>query len=356
MLNKKNITIKDIARLAGVSTGTVDRVLHNRGRISEDALKRVNKVLEEIDYKPNIIAQTLGSNKTYRIAALIPNPEQDSYWMQSRAGILQAEAAWAHYNVQVNAFLFDLYNKESLKLVAKAIYDAKPDGILIAPIFYHEALPFFKLYKTSNIPYILFNTNITEVNPLSFIGQNLYQSGRVGAELIHIGLHDAGTLAVLHIDEDIQNSIHLYEKERGFREYFSGKYNPELEIKTLNLGSAQEAGFENQMLDLVKDEKLKGIFVTTSKGSSIAASFLEKHNAKHIVMVGYDMLKENIQYLRSGTINFLINQNPKQQAFLGINYLANHLVFKKDVPAQDLLPLDVITRENLQSYLESSNH
>jgi LacI family transcriptional regulator len=355
MLNRKNITIKDIARLAGVSAGTVDRVLHSRGRVSTEALGRVNKILEEIDYKPNVIARTLGSNKTYRIAALMPNPEQDPYWAQSRAGIRQAEAEWTHYNVHVEPFLFDLYNKESLKVVAEAVHEAKPDGILIAPIFYHEALPFFELYKLSNIPFVLFNTNISEVGPLSFIGQNLYQSGRVGAELINLGQHNSGRLAVLHINEDIQNSVHLLEKERGFREYFEEKKS-DFKIDTLNLGSQEGASFETQMNGLLNDPDLKGLFVSTSKGSFIAASFLKKYNKNEVTLVGYDMLEENLQHLREGTINFLINQNPKRQAFLGINYMADHLVFKKQTPLQDLLPLEVITRENLQSYVTSGIH
>lgn len=356
MLNRKNITIKDIARLSGVSAGTVDRVLHGRGRVSDEALKKVNQVLEEIDYKPNLIARTLGSNKTYRIAALIPDPQQDPYWAQSQAGIKKAENEWAHYNVQVEPFPFNLYDKNSLKEVAEAVFNAKPDGILIAPVFYHEILPFFELFRNDNVPYVFFNTNIQEASSLSFIGQNLYQSGRVGAELMHLGRHATGTLAILHINEDIQNSVHLLEKERGFREYFEEKSNSTFEIKTLNLGNPEDASFEKQLAAILNDPALKGIFVTTSKGSYIAAAHLEKNKKQEITLVGYDMLEENLHYLRSGVIDFLINQNPKRQAFLGINYLAEHLVFKRRVLSTDLLPLEVITRENLQSYLDSGIH
>jgi len=73
-VNTKNIRIKDIATLAGVSTGTVDRVLHKRGRVSKAAEEKVRKILDEIDYKPNPIARSLGSNKKYKIIALIPDP------------------------------------------------------------------------------------------------------------------------------------------------------------------------------------------------------------------------------------------------------------------------------------------
>lgn len=355
MLNRKNITIKDIARLSGVSAGTVDRVLHGRGRVSDDALKKVNKVLEEIDYKPNLIARTLGSNKTYRIAALIPNPEQDPYWAQSQAGIKKAENEWAHYSVNVELFPFNLYDRSSLKSVAEAVFNAKPDGILIAPIFYNEILPFFELFKTDNIPYVFFNTNIQDTDSLCFIGQNLYQSGRVGAELMHLGRHVSGSLAIIHINEDIHNSIHLSEKERGFREYFK-EMNATFEIKTLNLGNPDDPAFGNQLSGILQDPGLKGIFVTTSKGSYLVASHLEKNKREEVMLVGYDILEENLQHLRSGVIDFLINQNPKRQAFLGVSYLAENLVFKRRVLATDLLPLEVITRENLQSYLDSGIH
>ena len=56
MINdKENIRIKDIAKMAGVSAGTIDRVLHNRGRVSEENLKKVNAVLKMVNYQPNLI-------------------------------------------------------------------------------------------------------------------------------------------------------------------------------------------------------------------------------------------------------------------------------------------------------------
>ena len=60
----KNYRIKDIAELSGVSTGTVDRILHERGKVSEDARKKVEKILKEIDYQPNLIARSLALKKT----------------------------------------------------------------------------------------------------------------------------------------------------------------------------------------------------------------------------------------------------------------------------------------------------
>ena len=354
-MNPKNIRIKDIAKLAGVSKGTVDRVLHKRGRVSQEAYQRVMQVLEEIDYKPNLIARTLSSSKNYRIVALLPNPASDEYWAQTKEGIHQAEAEWVHYNVTIDVSVFDQYNKESFTEKAIAAMDSKPDGIITAPIFYDEAIVFFKALKHEGIPYVFFNTNIPEVEPLSFIGQDSFHSGKVGAELMFLGQHEGGRLAVLHLDEDIHNSVHLLEKERGFREYFKQRNNLSFDIKELSL-RPNEPGFEENIRCLLNDPLLKGIFVSTSKGTSVVAALLEKNGKHNIRLIGYDILDDNLKYLRKGTIDFLINQNPKRQAFLSISHLANHLIFKKDAPERDLFPLEVITQQNLDSYLQSGIH
>lgn len=356
-MNAKNVRIKDIAQLSGVSVGTVDRVLHNRGRVSEEALKKVLTVLDQIEYKPNVIARTLGSNKTYRIAALIPDPEQDPYWASTRAGIDQAQNEWTRYGVTITPYFFNLYEKESFREVADVITADRPDGLLIAPIFYHETLPYFERFESLGIPYVLFNTNIGETSSLSFIGQDLYQSGRVGGELMYLSLREeSGVLAILHINEDLGNSVHLAEKERGFRDFFRQRSNTDFDIRTYNLYNPSQVSLNEQLAELTKENSLKGIFVSTSKGTYLMADFLVRVNRLEFKLIGYDLLEENIRHLQKGVINFLIHQNPKRQALLGVNHLVGHLILKKEAPPQDLLPLEIISPENVSSYLNSGHH
>ncbi len=350
----KSIRIKDIALKAQVSVGTVDRVLHNRGRVSEDALKKVLAVLEEIDYKPNLIARTLGSNKTYHLALIVPDPSQDPYWEAPVEGILQAEVEWARYGFRAERFIFNQHDNQSFERAAELALKSSPDGILIAPLFYRESLPFFKRFEQQKIPFALFNTNIHEAKPLSFIGQDLYKSGRTAGELMCLGQKDSGTFAIVHIYEDIQNSVHILEKEKGFIDYLRER-NKELKTITMSLSDPHENSFRDQISTLCNTPNLKGIFVSTSKAYTIA-SHLKEINQKNIRLIGYDLIPENLGYLKSGEITFLINQNPKRQAFLGFRCLANHLLFKKEVQSIDLLPLEIITAENLQSYLDSEIH
>jgi LacI family transcriptional regulator len=342
--------------MANVSVGTVDRVIHKRGEVSTDSYNKIMAILEKTGYKPNLIARTLGSNKTFRVAAVVPDPQQDEYWKMSYEGIRKAEEEWAEFGVQVQLLQFDLYDKNSFRESVNAAIALKPDGIITAPIFHQESIAFFNLCRAYEIPFVMFNNNIPETNSLSFVGQDLYQSGSVAAELLHINQKDPGTYAILHIYDDIHNSVHLSEKEKGFKDYFENQQKPKCKVVSADLNLTHEATLEKELNDLLSNPELKGLLVTTSKGASIVSNMLEKHGKNGIRLVAYDLLQENLHYLNKGVIDFLINQNSRRQAFIGISQLANFLVFKKEASAEYLFPLEIITRQNLKSYLNSGAH
>ena len=87
--------------MSGVSTGTVDRILHNRGKVSEEAQKKVEKVLKEIDYHPNLIARSLALKKSYHFITLIPSFAKGEYWdRQSGTGTFQLQRRSRTYVLQ----------------------------------------------------------------------------------------------------------------------------------------------------------------------------------------------------------------------------------------------------------------
>jgi len=349
------IRIKDIAKMAGVSEGTVDRVLHKRGKVSKSSEDRVNKILNKINYRPNLIAKTLGKNKNYRIVAITPNPALDPYWQQSFDGLKLGEKQLAQVGIQLTLELhfYDPHKKETFREVTLKVFHSHPDGVLVAPLFYYASIPFFKKLTESNIPFILFNTHIAEANALSFIGQDLYKSGCLAAELLSLGKKDSSSFAIIHIDEDISNSVHLIEKEKGFKDYFKRYDNIPL-IHTFLLSNPKHPSFKHELELIAKTPNIAGVFVSTSKVFTVA-SYLKKTDPA-IRIIGYDLIKENLEGLQHGTIDFLINQNPMRQAKLGIQALSNYLLFNKEVPSSHLFPLEIITAQNVSSYLSHDSN
>lgn len=364
-MGKNAVRIKDIAAKANVSVGTVDRVLHNRGRVAEDVRQKVLLMMKELEYEPNIMARTLGSNRTYHLAAVQPDHTLDPYWQAPWDGIEKAARELKQYGVTLTTYSYSLTEVDSFVAQVEAATHSQPDGILIAPLFYRESLAFFERWQQQQIPYVLFNTYIAELSSLSYVGQDSYQSGFLAGKLVQVGQAQPGTFLIAHIAEDIANSVHITQKEQGFRDYFAqlttaaeneAKLNKHSQsgytILSVELPNPAEPAFA-QRLSRVLDEQgaqLKGIFVSTSKAYEIAP-YLQAYQRANIRLVGYDLLEKNIHFLNEGVIDFLINQNPKKQGYRGLYALADLLVFKKEVPPLKYLPLDIITRENLQYYI-----
>ena len=130
---KENIRIKDIAERAGVSVGTVDRVLHKRPNVSKKALEKVNKALEEMDYRPNMYASALAYNRTYTFYCLLPKHESEAYWEEIEEGCLASCDHRRDFGISVE---FSYYNRFDLKTFEKATADClkqEPDGIIVVP-------------------------------------------------------------------------------------------------------------------------------------------------------------------------------------------------------------------------------
>lgn len=341
--------------MAGVSEGTVDRVLHKRGNVSAKALTKVNNVLKKIHYKPNLIARSLRRSKHFRVSVVIPEPNLDPYWAEVNAGIIQAIGEWGHYGVTIEPFFYVHAGKLSLELISNQALKSKPDGMVIAPIFYPQALQVFSQLQKKGIPYVLFNTNIPESKPLSFIGQDLFQSGKLAGQLMSIGHEATEEIVILHIGEDVKDSVYLIEKEMGFKEFYEKNIHHPYKITSLNLDSGEKS-FRSKIESLILRESITGMFVTTSKAVSTIARILKAYPSISVRLIGYDMLEENLKHLKSGLISFLINQNPKRQVFQGISHMANHLLFKKEIPRTELFPLEVITQQNVDSYIASGIH
>jgi len=324
----KIYTIKDIAHEAGVSIGTVDRVLHKRGKVSEQSMKKVQEVMDRIDYKPNLIARTLKSGTSVNFHVLI---------LQKASKELNA------YGAHITLQPYDASTNDAFLTSASDVLKQKTDGILVAPLYSAESMEFFNNCKNRNIPYLTINTFIEESNPVCFIGQDLHQSGKLAGRLIHLSRQQAKNVAVVHLHEDYQNSRHLTEKEKGFRDYFK---NTDIQVLTIKVD--QDASTD-KIMHLFNGMVPDGLFISTSKTYLLEP--LLKKLPKQTCVVGYDLIEQNTQLIKNGLIDFLIHQNPKQQGYIGLNYLFDYLILKKKLPKKKLLPIEVILRENMNSFL-----
>lgn len=346
-MKKERLTTKDIAKLADVSRGTVDRVLHGRGKVSDKAREKVMKVLEEQDYKPNKLAKALQANKVTVMAFLIPSPALDEYWQFARQGLEQAIDEMDLFSLEIVNYYFDPKHKEDFINQSQALLNAKPDGVIFAPFFYQESIAFLAQCKEREIPCVTFNTQLKECTQ-PFIGQDLFQSGQVAASLIKKSTATKGDLLIVHFDEYVSNALHMQKKEAGFSSFYSQVENEGYKLTTVNIQKDDATELFIYFDEIFQTQKgIVAIYVTNSKCYKVAQYLA--NNDIDCLLIGYDLVQENRTYLAKGTIDYLIYQNPKMQVSLAAKTLAEHLIINKEMPAITFLPLDIIIKENLDN-------
>ena len=351
----KRITIKDIAKLANVSRGTVDRVINNRGKVSKDVEKRVLQIAKDLNYRKNILASRLASTKTHRIVIVSPDESSDIFWELPKKGMDKAIDSIKDYGIIVEQRKFNLFDKEEFKLEFRKAIDSLPDIIILAPLFWKESLALLDYSQEKNVPIITFNSEVEHENILSYIGQNSYKSGYLVGKLINMGLNRKDEIVMLNLAHKATNAPHYSGKYYGLIDYFKDNNLNEKKIHLYDIKYFRNKSRLKSFFEKIKKEHpdLKFLFFTNSRAYKLL-NILDDDEIKKYIIIGFDTIDPNVKLLKEGKIDFLINQNPIQQGFKSITMSLDYLIHKKVTENKQYLPLDIVVKENVEFYIDET--
>jgi len=329
----------------------VDRVLHNRGEVSERTKKKILKIISELDYKPNIFASNLASKKSAVFATLLPQPpSKEGYWNKPFIGIQKRIAELQQYGIQISPFTFSQIDRTEFVKEAEKIIELKPDGVVFAPFFKKESLEFIEKLKSSNIPFVFIDSEIKDAGQISYIGQDSYQSGLVSGKLLDLML-PGGNILIIHFAKEMDNQTHLIEREKGFYDWYKKNSKDGHLLFTTEVSNTEDDKWMDSIKNIIENNNIKGIFVTNSK-VFFAGRLIEKYNFKNIKLIGHDLVKWNVEFLQKDIVQFLICQRPEEQGYNAINKLFRFVVEKNSISDQNYTSIDIITKENIDYYNE----
>jgi len=345
----KNYRIKDIAELAGVSTGTVDRILHNRGKVSQEALEKVQKVLKEIDYHPNLIARSLALKKQYKLVTLIPSFEKGQYWSTFCQGIEMAEREFSSYNVSVNHLFFNQYDKSSFDNLVAQVEEIDCQGVVIATLFKDSVIGLTKRLDQREIPYVLVDAYIENTNCLSYYGTHSHDSGYIAGKLLSEQIKPSDEIAIFRfIRKGDKYSTQVQIRENGFRSYLDKKqYTGQVHTVVIHADNSSEN--ENILHSFFAANPHVNAGIIFNSRAHLLGRYFSK-NKSSFKLIGYDVIEENISYLNSGHITHLIAQRPEVQGVNCIKALFRYLVLNEKPKLINYMPIDILIKENIQYY------
>lgn len=346
----KQIKIKDIAIRAGVSVGTVDRVIHNRGKVSQKNKEIIEKVLQEVGYKSNIHASAISLKKSFRIIIITPTPNDGEYWSSTYKGF--NHALEEYYDIQIEC-LFHTYNQfdvDSSRKTFEQVMAAECDAVIIAPTFEEECLNLCNTLDERKIPYIFVDSMIENANPIATYMTDQNACGHMVGRLLDILTPKDSGLAIMETHRmGNKSSKNTTERKKGFYEYIQKA--DDRKIKEIEFTTMYPEENEKTIISFLKENPdIKGIAIMNSR-SYIVAEILAANGINDISIVSFDLTSQNAKMLEQGYISFLLCQHPELQGFSAIEHMIEYLLYKKEkYSSGSTIPIDIIMKENLPFY------
>lgn len=348
---KKRATIKDVAKLAKVSVGTVDRALHNRDGISSQTRSRVLQVAEALGYRVNRAASSLAGRPT-RLAAIYPE-HMVYFYRDIQRGLVSGAEGLQDFGVELIHLPIDQISNLSLELEAidKAV-ELEVDGLILCPSHREVLDTQINRLIEQGIPVVTLSTDAPNSRRLTCVCTDPYQNGLLAGELLALFVGQGAKVAVL--TGDLQVEDHL-EKIRGFSKSFKQyRYDGQIVGVHENYDS-EEKGYDVTQRLLRSYPDLQGMYISTANAVGPCQAVRDMGFKGRIRIVGTDVYPEMVSFLKDETMTAAIYQNPYLQGKRAVELLFDSIVNSTVIPKFSYIEPTVIVRSNL-SHVLPGNH
>lgn len=342
---KKKITIKDIAEECGISIGTVDRVIHQRGRFSKETGEKVRAAIERLEYTP----MHTPANTSWKIGVNYPVDSSPlSFWKDAGCGIQQAAANIKNRGIEIVEDCSSSYDPQQQIQSIHNLLEQKVDAIITTAFdsdmrtqtYYRDLIP-------EETPFATVVNKSWNNRCLFHIGPNDEAMGELMAKLISLYCPKAPQIALVAPNIEIEGT---HNRIKGFINKVQKELH-ELNVlqiapvitKTVSDSYTQIGKETKKLLDMY--EKLDALYVTNGYVQPVCDA-IQESGRNEVQVFGHEVFENMKSYLDDGRLTATIYQNPKQQWYDAVMAMASHLADGQRPPELISADCHIITRES----------
>ena len=331
----KRLTLEEIGKLAGVSRATVSRVINNHPNISPAVRERVQKVIEETGYQPNLLARSLASRETKMIGLIIPSVIQeffsDPYYPRLTQGVAQAIND-NHYTL--NFFLFQS-KKEEQRALQRIVGNGLVDGLIVAAD--NMVDPFVPSLVEQNVPVVLVGRP-SQPRDITFVDVDNVRGGYLATKhLIECGRSRIAEVSALPF-------LVAVDRDRGYRDALRDAGH-DIDERLIAIGDFTELSGYHAMNELIP-RKPDGVFVHSDQMAVGALRALREAGLRvpeDVAVIGFDDLPPATQSHPTLTT---ISQPIRDTGSIAVETLIEILKSRLTTPKQIILPVHLKVRDS----------
>jgi len=336
------VTMKEIAEIAGVHRSTVDKVLHNREGVSDEVRKKIQKIIDELDYRPNVLGRALQmqQNPIVIAAVLVKVDALDKI----REGIEKASEEFKNFNVKIEYYIIkELSASEQVKTL-EALVEKKVDGIIIIPINRSKTRDAINQAVDAGIPVITTNQDIENCRRLCFVGQGMERGAKVAGRLMKEFLRESGKIAVI---TNSNNLLSVKKREVVFKEFLKDKAQEIQIVETIETNDEPMTAFKKTYELLKEIPDLDGLYITCGCVRDIGYAVRLMEIQGKLRVISFEDYQDIIELMEDDTVTATLATDLNGQGYYSVKLLFEKIVYG-NTPVKDFFetPLEIMVREN----------
>nr|WP_319488773.1 LacI family DNA-binding transcriptional regulator [uncultured Caproiciproducens sp.] len=316
-------TIKDIAKMANVSRGTVDRVLNNRGSVNHEVELRIRKIALDLGYKPNRAGKALAARKKpIKIGCLLPSVD-NPFFNDVMLGLRAAERELSDYGFSLDLVQQKGYDVNVHLDAIQSLVDNGADALCLTTVDVPLIIDKINELIRSGLPIATINSDVRGTSRLFYVGSNYIKGGKTAAGILSLMLKEKGKILIVTGSVKMQGHN---KRIQGFcKEVKDNKY----EISIVDVVESQDDDETAYLLtkeSLNQYHSINSIYITAGGVAGVCRAVEELQLSKKLHIVSFDDIPVIRKAVLNGTIDATICQEPFEQGYQAIKLMFNYFI------------------------------
>lgn len=312
------MTISEIAKLAGTSRGTVDRVINGRGKVNKELAEKIMEIVKSSEYEVNGSARALSMSQKKYVVGIVINSIGNPFFSRVRQGFEDSRKKWENFGLDMYYKEIRGYNEEEQ---IEAIDDVAARGVNVLALTPINTQRVIDKLNSLTIPIVTFNNDLRLDKKFAYIGCNYAESGNMCGDLAALMLPDGGRVEVI---TGSLNTLGHRQRVECFAERIARK---KCSISIAENNDDDELSY-SLVHDMLAGESVPDLIYFSAGGIAGGLQAVEE-SGKRVGVLTVDETAAVVEGMKSGLVGASVTQQPYEQGRMTIDIIAQYLYSRK---------------------------
>ncbi len=342
-------SLKEIAAEIDISRTTLYKVINNKGNVKESTRRYVEEALKKYDYTPNYNARDLARNRKYRIAYMGMEHLSAAYFFpMTMVGVERAINEFKDHGLEliVSRALYEEPEKQVAQI--DEMLDQGIRNFIISVLDANVLAPSIKKLRDLNCK-IVYHSRLSNEKTCTYFGPDYFNSGVTAGEVMGRLLPQGGNVLVL-ANSDIESDSYIGGRCNGFLHKLEEFENIHVVDVKEGLNTSQSAS--DYLAKMLREQHIDGVLDATYKTPYVAETLKQSGQSQSTVLIGFDVYKDLVPYIKSSVIDAVIGQDLEGQIYDCVRCFFEHLCYGKKMEEREYKSrTDIIMSTNVDDFV-----